>query len=1586
MPLRRWIGCAAVFAVACSPDATVPEQHSAATPELSEQVPVAQQQVDRPAASAADSFVQQAAEPLPATETKIWIVRVEGLPTALGGDKSKIAADLDESQRNLREAGIEFVEQFRYHHSYKGFAIELSDPGHGHALTTVRGVLEAHPDEQAWPTQDRPTLANAVTMTNTPQAHARGFDGDGILVGIIDTGVDYDHPDLGGCFGVGCRVEGGYDFVGDSYGSPGGQRVPDDDPDDCDGHGTHVAGIVGASGWVDGVAPAVRFRAYRVFGCDGGTTSSVLLAAIDRAVADGVDVINYSIGSDFTSPLRPSTVAASNAVAAGIVFVASAGNSQPGGLYVNGGASVASDVISVASINNTHLASHIASFSSGQSIQSLRIGNTPPLMPQVSASVARTGTPSSNSDACSALPANSLDGMVALVRRGGCSFAEKGRNAEAAGAIAALVYNTGGGYFMASASGGTLPTIPMLAISGTDGIALDASVSAGALTFTMTDDFGAIALMHGGVVSSFSSFGPSFHLEVKPDLAAPGGSILSTYPVEKHSYGVLSGTSMASPHAAGAAALLLQSDTSLTPAQVKARLQTYAKPVESPSSRGFDDQLDHVWVQGAGLIDINASLSAPITVSPGDLPLRDARTLGAPRTLTFTNTTSAAVTLTASHRASEASRGALGTHTAVEAAATVSFSESEIVIGANSSATVDVTFAAPTNLSAGDLFGGYLTFAGVTGGPLVVPFSGHVGQYPAAPTIRASAGLPRMVRPPATSALAAGQTFNLRGRNVPSLNFFLSHSPDLVEVHAEATSSGARQLAHRSVFGATYGSPYAFFTWNGWVDDGPDRVEALDDEYALVLRVLQPLGDPNNPASWEEWTSPSFTVDRPNRAPTLDVPATIEGREGVAMDYAISARDLNRDPLTYGAVNLPTGAAINTTTGHITWTPSFGQAGTHSIGVTVSDGARTAVGGTILVISEVNRAPVINAIGAQSVMENVALTFDVTATDADGDTVSITAEDLPTGATFNAGTFAWTPSLSQSGLHTFTVIASDGDLEDSAEVEIEVRNVNRAPSFPTLADISATESDAVTVDVAASDPDGDSVTVTMSAGPAAASFDGERFHWQTGYDDAGQHTVTLVATDGDLEATASFVIDVANRNRAPSISDFASIHRAEGHAISFTASATDPDGDALTFSVVSGLPVGATFDAGQLDWTPGFDQAGAHAIVLQVSDGELTAEATLDITVENTNRAPELEAVVPQATLTDEVLTFSVVASDDDGDSLTFSATDLPTGSTFDDDTGRFDWTPNRGDIGRHLITVSVTDGSDTDSTVVEIDVDPANRPPVFGAVSDLIIAEGEPFSMTVAATDPDGDALVFTANQIPAGATFSPAAGTLAWTPPYDAAGTHLVELQVTDGSETAVISFAIEVTDTNRPPSLPAVEDMTVEAGDLVEITAATSDADGDALTYTVTGLPGAATMDAATGVVRWTPTASDAGTYTVTVTVTDGTSTVTATFDVTVTPAPTPNDPATNDPTPHEPATHEPAANPEPTTPGATSEPDTVPGATQSGAQDPPSNSPTSASDDDPALAAGCTCVLPTDPAGPVGWLFGAPLALLAIRRRR
>src|SRR5262249_6434579 len=282
--------------------------------------------------------------------------------TADGTALAIVRAEKDAFRRAAAAALLTYQERASFDTLFNGLSVRVA-PADVAKLRRIPGVAAIYPvDTITVPNPEpepdlAPSLATALAMTGADIVHSTlGFTGAGVKVGVIDTGIDYDHPDLGGCFGPGCRVATGYDFVGDAFDNATNTTpVPDPDPDDCDGHGTHVAGIVGANGLVTGVAPGVTFGAYRVFGCHGSTTSDIMISAMERALADGMDVVNMSIGSSRQWPQFPTAQASTRLVNKGVVVVASAGNDGAIGLYGSSAPAVGSKVISVASFNNTHV-------------------------------------------------------------------------------------------------------------------------------------------------------------------------------------------------------------------------------------------------------------------------------------------------------------------------------------------------------------------------------------------------------------------------------------------------------------------------------------------------------------------------------------------------------------------------------------------------------------------------------------------------------------------------------------------------------------------------------------------------------------------------------------------------------------------------------------------------------------------------------------------------------------------------------------------------------------------------------------------------------------------------------------------------------------------------------------------------------------------------------------------------------------------------------------------------------------------------------------------------------------------------------
>jgi subtilisin family serine protease len=215
--------------------------------------------------------------------TNLWFVELTGAPVADGNSLTAVRNEKAAFRRAAAAAGVRYAERRAFDVLFNGFSVVVNATDRM-KLAQLPGVKAIYPVEiiqapQPGPVGEgiAPDLAAAITMTGANIAQSQGITGDGVKVGIIDTGIDLDHPDLGGSGSPGTtpfpggRIVAGYDFVGDAF-TGGNTPVPDLIPDDCNGHGTHVAGIVGANGTVIGVAPEVNFGAYRVFGCAGSTS------------------------------------------------------------------------------------------------------------------------------------------------------------------------------------------------------------------------------------------------------------------------------------------------------------------------------------------------------------------------------------------------------------------------------------------------------------------------------------------------------------------------------------------------------------------------------------------------------------------------------------------------------------------------------------------------------------------------------------------------------------------------------------------------------------------------------------------------------------------------------------------------------------------------------------------------------------------------------------------------------------------------------------------------------------------------------------------------------------------------------------------------------------------------------------------------------------------------------------------------------------------------------------------------------------------------------------------------------------------
>lgn len=445
-------------------------------------------------------------------------------------------------------------------------------------------------------TSNEKSLPAPLPFLGVDKLHNEDVKGQGIKVGVIDTGIDYNHPDLKDVY------KGGYDLVdndSDPMETTRADWVAAGEPGPMDGspyyteHGTHVAGTIAANpkNNVDyamtGVAPKVDLYAYRALGSYGSGYDSWIIAAIEKAVEDGMQVINLSLGNGNNDSLDATAVAINNAALQGVVPVIAGGNAGPSSatlgspgtspLAITVGASDVPTDIPTVNVNLGGIKVPNTLMGHGLGRDYLNVINKDYQVVDVGLGAEEDYT------------GKDVTGKVALISRGILSFDEKIRRAHEKGAAAVLIYNNVEGeipYFLGE-NYGYVPTFKML---NSDGQQLVNKLKSNPTATLKLSDFQS-NMTTGDVLADFSSRGPvRNNFDIKPDVVAPGVSTLSTVPEYinspeegtdyKSAYASLSGTSMATPHVAGIAALILQSHPNYTVADVKAALMNTADPLK----------------------------------------------------------------------------------------------------------------------------------------------------------------------------------------------------------------------------------------------------------------------------------------------------------------------------------------------------------------------------------------------------------------------------------------------------------------------------------------------------------------------------------------------------------------------------------------------------------------------------------------------------------------------------------------------------------------------------------------------------------------------------------------------------------------------------------------------------------------------------------------------------------------------------------------------------------------------------------------------------------------------------------------------
>jgi len=767
-------------------------------------------------------------------------------------------------------------------------------------------------------------------QTQVNKLRDAGIKGKGVRIGVVDTGIDYKHPALGGCFGPGCLVSYGYDLVGDDYTELDENTVkkPDNDPmDECNGHGTHVAGIIAAQSgknpWgIIGAAEDVTLGAYRVFSCaSGGAPDDVLIAAYIKAWEDGSDVITASIGGPQGWPDGAWDVVVSRIVAEGVPCLLSAGNDGSSGIFFASTAAGSRGATAIGSVDNSLALSlvNIANYSVDGVAAPEPFAFTPVQQNWTSVTLplwAVNFNTSDTANACTPLPADTpnLSPYIVLIRRGNCTFAEKVANVADKGAKYVLFYNNVEGTMNPSLGSSEDLIIAAGMVLAKQGEAWVKALAAGSkVTVTLPNPQGDSKQLLSqpntatpGTMSQYSSWGPTYEVNLKPQFSAPGGLILSTYPRALGSYAVLSGTSMSCPIAAAIYALLINVRGTKDPKTLENIVSSTSKAIiwNPGNLNQSGPYLAPVPQQGGGLMQAWDAAYAKTILGVSSISFNDTEHFDGSKNFSIHNTGSSALTykLGNSPTGTVFTFGTDGSKRPLTLAntaqvgrfASLNFSSSEITIGPGERRFVTVTAIPPADLDATRIpvYSGYITINSTDGSTaLSLPYLGVVGNLRSIPIVGNYTGpdsapthgvwitlstdrtdYARVSPSNATFAIPAPGS-GIKNAVYPKLAFAFNMGSNLVHALVVPTSAnngtmteilGVKTLGEISGFPAKAISRETDgHTWKGELSSGG---YAPAGEYKVVVKALRIFGDPTNERDWDTAETERFRITYRNAA------------------------------------------------------------------------------------------------------------------------------------------------------------------------------------------------------------------------------------------------------------------------------------------------------------------------------------------------------------------------------------------------------------------------------------------------------------------------------------------------------------------------------------------------------------------------------------------------------------------------------------------------------------------------------------------------------------------------------------------------
>lgn len=560
-------------------------------------------------------------------------------------------------------------------------------------------------------------------------------------------------------------------------------------------------------------------------------------------------------------------------------------------------------------------------------------------------------------------------------------------------------------------------------------------------------------------------------------------------------------------------------------------------------------------------------------------------------------------------------------------------------------------------------------------------------------------------------------------------------------------------------------------------------------------------------------TDGSLTVNPiPNYPPVISVnyPDTVFIAESQYFSHVFTASDPNGDSVRFHLLGMPAGMVIDSVSGLLEWTPDFLQSGIYIPKIMASD----TLGGVdidslVFVVSNTNRPPVFSVLPDTFYLkETMPFFFTLTAVDPDLEPLIFRSGPKPAGMMLDSvtGFLSWTPGFNDSGSHTVNFSVHDPyDSTNSYTPVFFVLDSNRVPILTAVpSDTTILEGETYLSLFTASDPDSGDLLhyYVFSGAPPGFLLDSVTgaISWTPNNSQQGVYTIVLVVSDFKPYGTVkdSFTVTVSNVNLPPVITTGIpdTLYMPEGQLFTLDIDATDGDGDSLKYSIVF-PPPGMVIDSltGVVQWTPDYSQAGEYNPTFKVLDS-LGGYATKYVVlfVLNVDRPPVFTSNVPDTTINEgQLLTLQFTASDPDLDSLTFVLLTPKPGINLTP-AGLLQWQPSFSQAGVETLFVMVTDGMIPAVDTVVVTILNVNNPPAFSVVlPDTAIARFDTLRFQYTAIDAEGDGIVYSLLNFPAGATMT-TAGLLEWAPLPGSAGKFTVVVQAMDSvaavTDTAVVN----------------------------------------------------------------------------------------------------------------------------------------------------------------------------------------------------